>query len=213
MTNPPRWTPEAALLAAVAALLPGCKKHGKSSAAATASAVHPNASAAHAHALHPSEPWHAPPPSGPVLAILAGKGVGPIRIGATVATIERLMQKKCDVQTDKVCRYINRAVEFDLEDGKTKTIRVERPGRPAGKDRSGHEQRYGVFRGAIPPDIKAGMLPWAVRRVLGPPLETAKKDGSGPDHTVEVDHYNGMTLQYDKLSNGKLALGEIRIHK
>ena len=29
-------------------------------------------------------------PEGPVLAIQAGKGVGPIRIGATVATIERL---------------------------------------------------------------------------------------------------------------------------
>ena len=57
------------------------------------------------------------------------------------------------------------------------------------------------------------MLPWAVQRVLGPPQKSEKRDGSGPNHTVEVAHYDGMTLEYDKLSNGKLALGEIRIHR
>src|SRR5262245_18834978 len=36
-----------------------------------------------------------PMPSGLRLAILAGKGVGPIRFGATVATIERLMDLPC----------------------------------------------------------------------------------------------------------------------
>jgi hypothetical protein len=55
------------------------------------------------------------------------------------------------------------------------------------------------------------MLPWAVQRVLGPPTKVEKRDGSGPNHTVEVAHYDGMTLEYDKLPNGKLALGEIRI--
>lgn len=200
MTSPQRTV---ALLAALAALVPACSKQKKSSAAARASAA----------AKPPARPaeWQPAAPSGPMLAILAGKGVGPIRIGATVATIERQMQKKCDVVTDKVCRYIDRAVEFDLENGKVKTIRVERPGRPAGKDKSGHEQRYGIFNGAIPPDIRTGMLPWAVQRVVGPPNKVEKKDGSGRNHVVEVAHYDGMTLEYDKLANGKLALGEIRI--
>ena len=197
----------AILLTALVALAPACKKHNRTGPAARASA---SASSAGAARAAPAE-WHPPVPSGPVLAILAGKGVGPIRIGATVATIERQMQKKCDVKTDKMCRYIDRAVEFDLENGEVKTIRVERPGRPAGKDQSGNELHYGIFHGAIPPDIKAGMLPWAVQRVLGPPTKVEKRDGSGPNHTVEVAHYDGMTLEYDKLPNGKLALGEIRI--
>ncbi len=195
----------ATLLAAMAALVPACNKHDKSSAAASASAASPAKPPARAPVWHPS------PPSGPVLAILAGKGVGPIRIGATVATIERQMQKKCDVVTATQCRYIDRAVVFDLEDGKVKTIRVERPGRPAGEKKGGLEQRYGIFNGAIPPDIRTGMLPWAVQRVLGPPNKVEKKDGSDENHVVEVAHYDGMTLEYDKLDNGKLALGEIRI--
>jgi hypothetical protein len=136
----------AILLTALVALAPACKKHNRTGPAARASA---SASSAGAARAAPAE-WHPPVPSGPVLAILAGKGVGPIRIGATVATIERQMQKKCDVKTDKMCRYIDRAVEFDLENGEVKTIRVERPGRPAGKDQSGNERHYGIFHGAIP---------------------------------------------------------------
>ncbi len=211
MKSPPRFQLCAAALFALLALEPACGKHEKSSAAASASAA-PSARAT-ATPVPERPKWHAPAPSGPVLAILAGKGVGAIRIGATVATIERQMQKKCDRVTAKQCRYIDRAVVFDLDGGKVTTIRVQRPGRPAGRGPDGREQRYGIFNGAIPPDIRAGMMPWAVQRVLGPPLKVDKRDGSGPDHVVEVAQYNGMTLSYDKLPNGKLALGEIAIHK
>jgi hypothetical protein len=152
-----------------------------------------------------------PARSGPRLAILAGKGVGPIRIGATVATIERLMQAKCDVVTPTVCRYIARAVEFELKDGKTTAIHIHRVWRPAGKDAQGKERQYGMFNGAIPPDIMLGMLPWAVQQELGKPLSVQKVTTPNAFHTVEIDRYKGMTFEYDKIYNGKTVLGGIRI--
>lgn len=214
MKTPPRFQLRAAALFALLALVPACGKHHKSSAAASASGAPSAAPTTAAATPLPERPkWHAPAPSGPVLAILAGQGVGPIRIGATVATIERQMQKKCDQVTAKQCRYVDRAVVFDLEGGKVTTIRVQRPGRPAGKGPDGREQRYGIFNGAIPPDIRAGMMPWAVQRVLGPPRKVEKRDGTDPDHVVEIAQYDGLTLSYDKLPNGKLSLGEIAIHE
>src|SRR4051812_45172747 len=80
-------------------------------------------------------------PQGPLLAIQAGRGVGPIRIGATVATINRLMEAPCEVQTPEVCRYIARGVEFWLDQkGVTDRIVVHRHERPAGLDAHGQPQ-------------------------------------------------------------------------
>ena len=74
--------------------------------------------------------------------MLAGQGVGPIRIGATVATIQRHMALPCEVKDDKVCRYIARGVEFELKNGVTERVRVHRAGRAAGKDASGATREY-----------------------------------------------------------------------
>jgi hypothetical protein len=152
-------------------------------------------------------------PSGPLLAILAGQGVGSIRLGATVSTIERLMERPCDVVTDTVCRYIDRAVEFELEDGVTRAVVVHRAGRPAGKDGAGKERVYGVFNGAIPPDLVPGMLPQAIIQYLGKPERLERGGADNAFRNVERHHYPGMLLSYDRLPNGKLALGEVRIEK
>lgn len=194
------------------ALAGGCSHHSPSRATGrpdgAASAV-ASAATAPRSSQNPRRPI--PEPSGPKLAILAGKGVGPIRLGATVATVERLMQMKCDVRTPTVCRYINRAVEFELKDGKTVAIHIQRLWRPAGTDAHGKKRLYGQFYGAIPPDIMLGMRPWAVRKGIGKPLSVEKVTTPNPNHTIEIDHYKGMTLQYDKLDNGNTALGEISI--
>lgn len=205
----------------VLALGSGCSHHASKAQPASSAAPPANASArAQSTRAKPKLPADIPVdqrtiprPSGPRLAILAGKGVGPIRIGATVATIERLMAAKCDVLTPTVCRYIGRAVEFELKHGKTVAIHVERMWRPAGKDAQGKEREYGTFNGAIPPDIMLGMLPWAVRQGVGKPLSVKKVTKPNPFHTVEIDRYKGMTLEYDKLDNGKTVLGGIRIPK
>lgn len=146
-------------------------------------------------------------PVGPRLAILAGQGVGPIRLGATVKTIERLMGKPCEVKTPTVCRYTTRAVEFELgADGKTVRIRVHRMGRDAGGGK-----KYGVFNGAIPPDLQLGMTAKAVQEYLGPP-QSVEQGSKGADPSTIVQHrYKGMILEYDQLPSGKAALGGVRI--
>jgi hypothetical protein len=152
-------------------------------------------------------------PSGPVLAILAGQGVGPIRIGATVATIQRHMALKCEVKTPKVCRYIGRGVEFELQGGVTRRIVIHRAGRTAGKNAKGEEREYGFFNGAIPPDLRFGMTPAAIMEHLGPADRVEKLEPTPPDNTAERHVYPGLTVEYDRHSNGNLIMGGVVIEK
>jgi len=148
-----------------------------------------------------------------MLAILAGQGVGPIRFGAAVATIERLMEAPCDLKTEKVCRYFGRAIEFELEQGAVVRMRIHRMDRPAGADASGTPRAYGVFNGAIPPDLRFGMLPWAIKEKLGGPARVEEVAGGGPSNTRERHHYAGMILDYDLMDNGQLVLGGVELFK
>lgn len=148
-----------------------------------------------------------PVPTGPRLAILAGQGVGAIRLGASVSTVERLMEVPCEEKTPTLCRYIGRAVEFELgEDGKVKKIRAHRRGRAAVGDKT-----YGVFNGAIPPDVAFGMLVRAVQEVLGPPDKVEDGNAGAAPEAVSQHRYKGMVLEYDRLANGNVVLGGVRI--
>lgn len=153
-------------------------------------------------------------PEGPRFAILAGKGIGPIRIGATVPTIERHMQAKCEELTETRCRYIVRAVDFELKDGVVQSLVINRPDRLAGgKDSDGNPRVYGVFNGMIPPDLMLGMTPKAIQDVLGAPRRIDKAPPNEQD-TEEVHTYEGMILEYDRIADtGLLALGSIKIVK
>ncbi len=154
-----------------------------------------------------------PMPSGPMLAIFAGQGVGPIRIGATVATINRHMALPCEVKTPTHCRYIGRGVEFELKNGVTERIRVHRAGRAAGKDESGVEREYGFFNGAIPPDLRFGMTPAAIQEHLGPAERVEKSEPAPPNNTAERHFYPGLVVEYDRHSNGNLIMGGVLIEK
>jgi hypothetical protein len=153
------------------------------------------------------------PPSGPMLAIEAGKGVGAIRIGATVATVERLMNKRCEVLTDEVCRYVTRGVDFHLIGGIVNWIHVQRAGRPAGNDATGEPVEFGFFNGAIPPDIRLGMVPSAVQEYVGPPERIEPAPQPNPATLVASDYYPGMVVEYDRFTNGKIIMGGVRIMK
>ena len=196
----------------------GCKSPRSSGQPAGSASVAASASVA------PSTPTPAPTaavqrsvqlPEGPVLAIQAGQGVGPIRIGATVATIERLMAAPCDVKTTEVCRYIRRAVEFQLDAaGVTKRIVVHRHDRPAGLDAKGEPQVYGFFNGGIPPGAGLGMVPKAVIEIIGPPKTSERVTGKNDFNTIDRDTYpGGMVLEYDEYTNGKVMLGGVIITK
>jgi hypothetical protein len=208
----------ALLIGSVLVLAPGCRcdsqKAGADSAPSGTVAAPPSPPPATSGGPQPTPPprnWTLP--SGPVLAILAGQGVGPIRIGATVATIERHMALPCDVKTNEVCRYIGRGVEFQLENGVTKTVYVNRAGRPAGKDNLGRDAEYGFFNGAIPPDLQLGMVPSAIQEHLGAPKHIDRTDATGAADRVEVHHYDGMRIEYDRIENGNLVVGGIMIFK
>lgn len=184
----------------------GCRKQEAEPQEAEPQASAAASARAPARALPPHEPFRIP--SGPVLAILKGEGVGPIRIGATTATIERLMDRPCDVKSETLCRYIGRAVDFRLEDGVTKEIHVHRENRTAGD-----QGTFGIFHGRFPEGPQFGMYPQAVIKELGPPKEVEKVEEANPFDTIEVHHYDGMRLEYDKLPNGNVVLGGVVIRR
>jgi len=150
-----------------------------------------------------------PIPQGPRLGIFAGEGVGAIRFGANVGTIERLMEAPCEIQTADACRYIGRGVEFLLKDGVAAEIHAHRLGRPT----TPKPRTYGIFNGQTPQEVAFQMLQPAARSLLGPPLKTEKIADGGDAHTVEVDTYDGLRVEYDQLPNGKIVVGGMVVVK
>lgn len=150
---------------------------------------------------------------GSPLPILPGQGIGPIRIGANKATIERLMGAPCDDATETLCRYVGRAVDFKLEGGVTTQIRISRKGREAKRAPDGSIIEYGFFNGAFLPDYYFGMHPQAMQEALGAPQRVEQISPMGPDGFSERHYYDGLVLEYDRWSNGNLVLGAATLTK
>lgn len=200
----------ATLLASIFSFF-ACKSPAPS-ASTRASSAAPSKSAPPAIAASAAKPSFEVP-IGPRLAILAGEGIGPIRFGATVATIERLMEAPCEIKTPDRCRYIRQAVEFELKDGVVNRIVIHRHERPAGPDAQGTPQFYGFFNGGIPPYLGLGMIPSAIQKELGAPVSVEKVTTPNDFDTVERDTYPGMVLEYDRYKNGNLILGGVILTK
>ncbi|HVR20260.1 MAG TPA: hypothetical protein VMS65_11205, partial [Polyangiaceae bacterium] len=163
-----------------------------------------------------AEPFPMPPTPGtyPFLAVLAGQGLGPIRIGATVAHVQRLMQQPCEARSENLCRYVNRGVDFNLVGGIVRSIYVQRAGRPGGRSSTGQNLKFGFFQGMIPPDLRLGMLPEAIQQHMGPPQSIERVPGPNPQDTVERHYYPGLILEYDFWHDTqKLILGGIVVVK
>lgn len=149
-------------------------------------------------------------PSGPVLEIIPGQGVGAIRLGATVETIERLMALPCEFKTEHACRYVGRAVEFFLDDqGVTNEIRMHRVDRPTTPE----ARTFGIFNGRMAEGVTFMMLPQGVQGLIGPPQKTEAVTQENPFHTVQVDSYDGMRIEYDRMSPEKIVVGGIILTK
>ncbi len=177
-----------------------------SASASPSGAAAPTGSAPSAGGAASAAPIVYPVASGPRLAVVAGQGVGAIRLGASLATVERLMELPCDEKTPTLCRYHARAVEFQFDgEGKLKRIVAHRQARRAG------DKTYGLFNGAIPPDLMFGMIPAAIQQHLGPPERVVEgHEGAAPE-AFQQHVYKGMVLEYDKLATGRTVLGGIRI--
>lgn len=144
-------------------------------------------------------------------AVLPGEGLGPIRFGSTVATVERHMQGKCDELTEKFCRYFASGLELELTNGAVSGIVIHRYQRPVAGDPS---KTWGLFAGGIPPKVYMMMVPEAVMEQLGKPQRSEVVADENPNWTVRRDYYDGLVLEYDKNRvNDRLMLGEIRIVK
>jgi len=151
--------------------------------------------------------------SGPRLPIEAGLGVGPIRLGANVGTIERLMELPCELKSENLCRYVTRGIDFHLVNGETAWIHVQRAGRPAGRSFLGEKLEFSFFNGAIPPDLRLGMTPRAIQEYLGRPERVEYVPQPNPTSLIERHYYPGLVVEYDLYSNGKLIMGGVRIVK
>lgn len=152
---------------------------------------------------------------GPQLLIQPGKGLGPVRFGATKETIERLMESKptevVNTNALTVLRYQSHAVEFTLQDGAVVKMHVhgnEREYTP-GKGK-GVENVYGIFNGAFANGGKLGMYSEYAKQ--GEPKRT-ETVVPGRYPTVEKHFYDDMVLEYDKLDNGNIVLAGVVLTK
>jgi hypothetical protein len=157
---------------------------------------------------HASEPWHIP--VGPKLAIAPGKGFGPIRFGARLDTIERLIGEPCEEKREEagkqVCRYSAQAVDFVLENGALTEMRAHRLGRPF---KQSGKPDYGIFNGSFENGVAFGMVPAAARELLGAPRNVRAVNDDNPYHTVEVQEYDGFRLEFDRVSPDSVVLGGV----
>jgi len=164
----------------------------------------PAASSAPSAARAPAAESAWPVPVGPSLAILPGKGLGAIRFGAQVSTIERLMDFRCEVSTKNLCGYNGRAVDFLLTEGVLTAIHIHRVQRPNPHLKQAH---YGVFNGRLLNGASMGMLKPAAAEMLGEPQKIEQVTDDNPRGTVERHHFPDLIVEYDRLPNGDVVLG------
>jgi hypothetical protein len=148
-------------------------------------------------------------PVGPRLMILPGRGLGPIRFGASIPTIERLMDAKCTTKTEELCRYAPQAVEFLLTDGKLTEIRVQGDERPFPGGGGTPDNTYGIFNGYLPPKAEFGMYEKVVIESVGQPLSAEKLDPPQGKTVLRHTYPNNTVLEYDVLANGNTVLAGV----
>jgi hypothetical protein len=158
-------------------------------------------------------PWHIP--VGITLPVVPGKGLGPIRFGARLDTVERLMAVPCEEKRQDsphllVCRYSAQAVEFYLENGVVTRMRAHRVGRVM---REQPKLEFGIFNGRFEEGVSLGMVPAAVEQMLGKPTAVRKIDPPNSYGTVEIHDYPLYSLEFDQPAPGKqVVLGGIDLH-
>jgi hypothetical protein len=150
-------------------------------------------------------------PAGPDMLVYVGKGVGPLRFGAYVSTIVRLLRAPCDYLTETRCVQLDRALDLTLEDGVLAKIRVESPDHlPKGlgsKELGANAGRaFGAFRGMLEPKIVFGLHKHIVEQEYGKPKSEEKVELKGPTGLVARAHYDHIIFEYERIANGNTIL-------
>lgn len=153
-------------------------------------------------------------PVGPAFGVEPGIGIGPIRFGATIATVERLMDLPCPQKTETTCFYPIHALEFTFDGGALSKIEIH--GHERKVNRGNPDEVYGIFNGRMLNGVEFGMYRHYVESIMGPaPKGSEVAEGSSPRGfaTVYVGEYPGVRLEYDKLPNGNTVLEGIVLTK
>lgn len=189
---------------------PGAAAAGKPGATARAGAAGASG-ATRVKAPFAPEPWRIP--VGPRLLIEPGAGLGPIRFGARVDTVERLIGQPCEEKRelpsgDSLCRYSSHAIELELRAGEVARMRVHRLGRIY---KAEPKIEFGIFNGQFANGAGVGMLRSAVREMFGPPKATRAVTDPNPFGTVEIDEHDGFRLEYDQVGPDRVVLGGVEL--
>ncbi len=197
----------------------GCKREAPSESGGAPSAA-PSAPGASAHQAAPApsaKPHRAGYPLGNTttigypLEILPGKGLGPIRFGAKVETVERHMTRPCDIRTETRCLYIDQAVDFTLKDGVVSEMYVVRRDRPAPPKADGSARYFGTFLGGMTGGFALGLHRHVVDQELRAPDRVEELKTPNENGTVARYYYDGLVLDFDQLENGSTVVGAARI--
>lgn len=158
--------------------------------------------------------WHVP--VGPRLGIVRGKGLGPIRFGATPETVERHMQAPCVVSSVRgrtnlqVCRYSAHAIEFFFKDKVLSRLAVQGRGRFASVK---PKMEYGIFNGGFVEGARLGMLVAGVQEFLGQPQSIIQGPVDHPHKAAEIHLYEGARLEFDRSPRGELHLAGVILER
>lgn len=154
-------------------------------------------------------------PVGPIFTILPGEGIGPIRFGAKLETIHRLMEAECTEMSERDgltwCRYQAHAVEFGLSEGRLVQIHIHGSEREFTPGKGlGVENVYGIFHGKFANNGQLGM--YRQYAAQGEP-QRIEEVTPGRYPIVEKHYYKDMVLEFDKLTNGNIVLGGVVLTK
>lgn len=145
------------------------------------------------------------------LLIEPGTGIGAIRFGTYVETLERLLQSKCDILTATRCVYVDLAIEFELDGGVVRKMKAERRDRVVSGLPPQDERLFGSFKGQVPPGAMLGLHKHVLEEEFGKPQREEPIDPPGPNGLVARTFYDGLVFEFDKLPNGNTVLSSIEV--
>jgi hypothetical protein len=148
---------------------------------------------------------------GPSLIVVPGRGLGAIRFGATVETVERHMAAPCDLKTESRCLYVRHAVDFTLKEGVVVGMKAEMRDRPVKNGPTSGDKAFGSFNGAVPPEIMMGLHRHVVIEEFGEPDKKEPVESPPELGLVDRHFYDGLIFEYDKIQNGSVVLAAIQV--
>jgi hypothetical protein len=151
-------------------------------------------------------------PVGPPLAVLPGRGLGPLRFGASLGTVERLLGTSCTKKTTdgdvEHCLLTSYGVEVELREGHVSRLRVHGSERKFPGENGAPAGSWGAFNGSFKGAV-LGMYAAVVAEQIGEPSSVQKLDPPEGATVMRHTYPHNTVLEYDKIANGNVVLASI----